>query len=121
MHQFAGHFLAFLGASFAFVRAFTTMFHVVLAAFFGAATANFRAMSADMRRLFRIARHQLRAHRANQCAIQIQFDAAREFLDHVFFEAGAGAMFALRRTVIAGINAALIFFVWHISSVSFKP
>jgi hypothetical protein len=113
VNQFARHFLALFGAAHTFFGAFAAMFHVVFAAFFGAATANLRAMPTDVRRLFRTAGHQFRAHRANQCAIQIQFDAAREFLDHVFFQTGAGAMFALHRAVIAGIDAALIFFVGH--------
>jgi hypothetical protein len=109
--QFSGHFFAFLSAMLACFSTFAAMFHVVLATFLGATTANFRAMPANMRGLLRISRHQFGGHRANQCAIQIQFDAARQVLNHFFAETSARAMFALHRAIVASVNAALIFFV----------
>jgi hypothetical protein len=113
MNQFAGHFFALIRATLAVFRAVAAMLHVMFATFLGATTANFRAMLADMHCFLGIARHQLGGHRANQRAIQVEFDTACEFLDHVLVQTGAGAVFTLRGAVVAGVNTALILFVWH--------
>lgn len=114
MRRCVRHLFAFLGAAFAGFRAFPAMIHVMLAAFGRATAADFGAMLANVPGFFRIARHQRSREPAEVRAIPIEFDAARHHFHIVFVQAGGCAMLAYRGTLIASLDAILIFFVGHI-------
>ena len=108
------HSLALGSATLTCLGAFTAVIVVVLAAFLGASVTHLRADPAYFCREFRAAAHYKRGRMANDRAIAIERDAARQHLYIVFPQTHAGAMFTFIRAVITRFNTINEFLVRHI-------
>jgi hypothetical protein len=112
------HLAAFLRALVAGFSALLAMLHFVFGAFVAARLTNVRAQSAEFPGEPRPARHESHGETADVSAVAIQFDAAHHHFDVLFVQTRGRAMFAGGDAFVAGVDAALILFVFHIFSLS---
>jgi hypothetical protein len=111
------HLLTLDSAMLARIGTALAVFDLMLPAFLFAFAANVGTNAADIFRELRAGGHHCGRGEADLRAITIQGDAARHHFDIVLLQAGAGAVFAFARAVIAGFDAALKLFVHKIPFV----
>lgn len=109
----SGHPAAFVSAAPACRCALLAMLGLMLSAFLAASIANVGARLANSRGKFTATRHVCRSHSANLCAIHVELNAARHFLDILFRQAGNGAVIAGSCAGIAFVDTGLKLFMCH--------
>lgn len=102
-----GHLLAFVRAMVAGVGTALAVVRLVFAAFLAAFAADLRAQFTNHFRKLRSRRHESCGGGTDARAIAIERNTARHHLYILFFQAGAGAMFALRGAFVAGFDTIL--------------
>jgi hypothetical protein len=105
------HCAAHLRAFAAGVGAFSTVIHLVLAAFLTASIAYLRAELADLLSELRSPRHLAHRERADVCATAIQLDASNHRLHLRFVQTLGRAVFARFHALVARFDTVFVFLV----------